>query len=51
MSSEDIPVGYKLEHGVAYGSRKAGVLEIKFHTPKRRNVISAEAQLLVARLV
>ena len=49
--SEDIPNGYKLQHGIAWGSRKPGVLEIKFHTPKKRNVISGQAQMLLARLV
>jgi hypothetical protein len=36
---EDLPPGYKLEHGIAFGMRVPGLFEIKFHTPKDRNAI------------
>ena len=39
---EALPEGYKLEHGVAYGMRMPGLFEIKFHSPKNRNALTAD---------
>lgn len=36
--------GFTLNHGIAFGSRAQGLLEIKFHNPKTKNSISAEGQ-------
>ena len=49
--SEDIPPGYKLEEGIAYGSRLPGLLEIKFHNPKKRNSITGAGQNKLGSLI
>ena len=33
----ELPTGFRLEDGVAYGSRVPGLFEIKIHRPKFRN--------------
>ena len=50
MTSE-IPEGYKVESGICWGRRTTGVLEIKFHDIKRRNAISHDGYLVLAKLI
>jgi enoyl-CoA hydratase/carnithine racemase len=35
-----LPFGFKLEQGVAYGSRVPGLFEIKIHRPQARNAMN-----------
>ena len=35
-----MPAGFKLEQGVAYGSRVPGLFEIKIHRPQARNAMN-----------
>ena len=50
MSSE-IPAGYETKHGLCYGSRVEGVLEIKLHSPKKRNTLKKATYLLLNQLI
>ena len=42
---DEIPAGFKLEDGVAYGSRAPGLFEIKIHRPKFRNATNAACNI------
>ena len=37
-----LPEGYKLQDGIAFGSRLPGLLEIAFFNPKAQNAITGE---------
>lgn len=41
-ATDELPAGFKVEDGVAYGSRVAGLFEIKFHG-ENRNAMTTEA--------
>ena len=47
----DIPEGYTLKSGICWGRRVEGVLEIKFHDPKRRNALTHDGYLTIAKLI
>ena len=38
--TEDLPPGYEIKEGLAFGSRVPGLLEIKFHYPQTKNAIT-----------
>ena len=46
-----LPLGYKLEHGIAWGSREKGLLEISYFNHKRKNSVTGEGQMKMARLI
>ena len=45
MVEQDLPAGFKLEEGIAYGYRQEGLFEIKFHRPKVRNAMGSHVEL------
>lgn len=47
---QDLPDGFKLEDGIAYGSRVAGLFEIKFHS-ENKNALTVEGSAVLARLL
>ena len=46
-----LPEGYKTKGGIAWGSRVEGLLEISFWNLKRKNALTAESHVQIARLV
>jgi enoyl-CoA hydratase/carnithine racemase len=46
---EQLPPGFQLESGIAYGYRVDGLLEIKFHA-QNLNVLTKEGQTVLAKL-
>jgi enoyl-CoA hydratase/carnithine racemase len=46
---EQIPAGFTLENGIAYGYRVPGLFEIKFHD-KNLNALRKEGQSVLAKL-
>ena len=51
MTSGEIPEGLKAVENVVFGMRRPGLLEIKFHSPKRNNPINMEQLELITNLV
>ena len=49
--TEDLPPGFQVEEGIAWGSRAEGMLEIKFHMPKKLNTITGLGQRKLGNLV
>jgi enoyl-CoA hydratase/carnithine racemase len=47
---EELPAGFNLEHGVAYGSRVKGLFEIKFHG-ENKNAMTTESNVVLARIL
>ena len=50
MSSSELPPGFIVKDGICYGSRMPGLLEIKYHDPKKKNA-AGDGLLLMARLI
>ena len=46
-----LPEGYQAKSGIAWGSRVEGLLEISFWNLKRKNALTAESHVQIARLV
>ena len=46
-----MPAGFQLEDGIAWGFRVPGLLEIKFHKPKKLNTITGNGQRKLGNLV
>ena len=49
--TEGLPPGFQVEEGIAWGSRAEGMLEIKFHMPKKKNSIKGPGQRKLLNLV
>ena len=50
-TTESLPDGFKVQDGVAWGTRVEGLLEIKFHNARRKNSTTGEGQLLISKLI
>lgn len=48
---EPLPAGFKVQDGVAWGSREEYLLEIKFHNSKRKNATTGPGQFLISKLI
>ena len=46
-----LPEGFQTQHGIAWGSRRPGLLEISYWNLKRKNSITGEGQRQMGRLV
>ena len=46
-----LPKGFEAEHGIAWGSRAPGLLEIVYYNMKRKNSVTGEGQMKMCRLV
>lgn len=47
----ELPEGYKVKDGIAWGSRLPGLLEIAYFNPQKRNSVTGEGQMLMGRLI
>ena len=50
-SGPTLPEGFKVEDGIAFGSRQEGLLEIVYWNHKMKNAVTASGQLKMGRLI
>ena len=46
-----LPEGFQAKHGMAWGSRAEGCLEIAYYNLKMSNAVNGEGQRLMGRLI
>jgi len=46
-----LPEGFEAKHGIAWGSRREGLLEISYWNMKRKNSVTGDGQRQMGRLI
>ena len=46
-----LPEGFQTKHGIAWGSRMPGLLEISYWALKKKNAVTGDGQLVMGRLI
>ena len=46
-----LPEGFEAKDGIAWGSRRSGLLEIVYWNHKRKNSVTGQGQLRMGRLI